>query len=62
MNTYMYSTENNAFIPKQFLDDYVAAGWDLDSLKDVSDDMHEYQVTIRTPSFRCRRSELLAVS
>lgn len=40
MNTYMYSAENNAFIPKQFVDDYVAAGWDLDSLKDVSDDIY----------------------
>lgn len=36
----MYSAENNAFIPKQFVDDYVAAGWDLDSLKDVSDELY----------------------
>lgn len=41
MNKYKWSRVNNVFFPIVMLDDYVAAGWNLDDAIDIDDDVAE---------------------
>ncbi|HFS8941511.1 TPA: hypothetical protein ACH1TP_002032 [Enterobacter roggenkampii] len=37
MNTYLWSSSKNAFIPAEMVEDYRKAGWDISELKPIED-------------------------